>query len=497
MDTRLASAFALAALLGSVTGAAGATEPTVPPPSATVPQPSLLVRIDTFVEAERNRQQIPGVAIAVVHHGSVLVAKGYGLANVEHQVPVTAETIFQSGSLGKQLTAAVAMKLVEEAKLSLDDPVTKFLPAAPPPWQPITIRHLLTHTSGITDWDEPLVDLRRDYSDEEFDRIIFAQQLEFPAGSRFNYSSTGYDLLGQILQKATGQTLATLYRERLFKPAGMHTARVISEADIVPHRAAGYEMVDGVLKNQRWVAPYFNERMADGCLYVSVLDLLAWDRAVRDRSDLSPESWATIFNPVRLNSGKTYPYGFGWFIEEVAGQTVHEHTGRWQGFNAFIVRYLGDDLTVIVLANSAGARLGRITNGVARLFNPALADWAPVPVERSLVAGDLPAIPDREPASSRRLHNLITSAAAGTLSPSDFGHVPYGFLPANPDAYRRLLAGCGPVREILLVGRREMGDDIAYRFTVRFAAKRFTAILILEPDGKVAYLRLDEIAPAN
>ena len=307
MKTRFAPVL-LAALLGSARVVAFATEPTAPPDSATVPQPSLFARIDTLVEAECNRQQIPGVAIAVVHHGSVLVAKGYGLANVEHQVPVTAETIFQSGSLGKQLTAAVAMKLVEEGKLALDDPVTKFLPAAPPTWQPITVRHLLTHTSGITDWDEPLVDLRKDSSDEDFDRIIFAQQLEFPAGSRFNYTNTGYDLLGQILQKATGQTLATLYRERLFKPAGMQTARVISEADIVPHRAAGYEMEDGVLKNQRWVAPYLNEATASGCIYLSVLDLVAWDRTIRDRSVLGSESWAAIFTPARLNSGKTYPY---------------------------------------------------------------------------------------------------------------------------------------------------------------------------------------------
>jgi CubicO group peptidase (beta-lactamase class C family) len=168
-----------------------------------------------------------------------------------------------------------------------------------------------------------------------------------------------------------GRFYGDLLGERVFTPLGMKTARVISEADIVPHRAAGYRLVEGALKNQEWVAPSINTT-ADGALYLSALDLVAWDAGVRAKAVLRPESWAQIFTPVALDGGETQPYGFGWRIDEIAGRPRHHHGGAWQGFEAYVARYPADDLTVIALANLADADLDRIVDGVAAIVDPRL-----------------------------------------------------------------------------------------------------------------------------
>src|SRR5437773_1351162 len=299
-------------------------------------------RVDQFVRAEMARQHIPGVAVGIVKGGAVLKAQGYGFANVEHMVPVGPETIFQSGSLGKQFTAAAVMLQVESGKVALSDPITKFLPDAPQPWRSITVRHLLTHTSGIPDYTVGTFDYRKDYTEDQLAVFACKLALEFPPGSRWNYSNTGYLLLGVIVHKVSGRFYGDVLADGVFKPLGMTTTRIISEADIVPHRAGGYRLEKGELKNQDWVSPSLNTT-ADGALYFSLRDLIAWDAAVRARRVLTAESWNQVLTAVRLNSGKTYPYGFGWGIEERGGQPLHEHGGSWQGFKTQYSRFLGDD----------------------------------------------------------------------------------------------------------------------------------------------------------
>ena len=202
-------------------------------------------KIDDFVRHEMSAHQIPGVSLAVLHRGKVVLLKSYGLANVEHQVPVKPSTIFQSGSMGKQFTAAAVMILAQENKLSLDDKISKYFPDAPPAWQDITIWHLLTHTSGMGDYPSE-IDLRRDYTEDEYFAAFKKAPLDFVPGSSWNYSNVGYVTLGILIRKITGKYYGDFLQERIFKPLDMTTARVISEADIVPNRAAGYRLVRGV-----------------------------------------------------------------------------------------------------------------------------------------------------------------------------------------------------------------------------------------------------------
>lgn len=327
--------------------------------------------IDEYVKAAMEKQKIPGLSIAVVRNGEVVKAKGYGLANVELRVPAAPETIYQSGSVGKQFTAAAVMMLVEEGKIQLDDKISKHLADSPDRWSAITVRHLLTHTSGTTDYPKEF-DFRRDYTEDEILKKAGEIPLGFAPGEKWSYSNMGYVVLGIMISKVTGKFYGEFLQERIFKPLGMNTARIINEADIVPNRAAGYRMVNGELKNQEWVSPSMNTT-ADGSLYLTVLDLAKWDAALYTEKLLKKSSLDQIWTQVKLNSGKIQQYGFGWGFSEVRGHKIIEHGGAWQGFTSFISRYVDDKLTVIVLVNRAGANPGAIAHGIAGLINPELA----------------------------------------------------------------------------------------------------------------------------
>jgi CubicO group peptidase (beta-lactamase class C family) len=338
---------------------------------ACLAQDGVSTKVDEFIHNEMKTQQIPGVSVAVVKEGKILLVRGYGLANVEHQVPAKPETIFQSGSTGKQFTATAVMMLVEEGKLSLEDKITKFFPDGPDTWHNITVRHLLTHTSGMTDYP-PDFDLRRDYTEDELFQRIKPIPLAFQPGEKWSYSNLAYVMLGILIHKVSGKFYGDFLHERIFKPLEMSTARVISEADIVPNRAAGYRIVNGQLKNQDWVSPSLNTT-ADGALYLTVYDMAKWDAALYTEKLLKRSTLEQMWTPVKLNNGKTHPYGFGWALGEVRGHRLVEHGGSWQGFKAQISRYVDDKLTVIVFANQARANQAKLARGVAGILNPELA----------------------------------------------------------------------------------------------------------------------------
>ena len=333
-------------------------------------------QVDEFVESCRAEQQIPGVALLVVKDGQTVKSQGYGLANVEHQVPVTAETIFQTGSVGKQFTAAAVMLLVEDGRLTLSDSVRKHLTDAPESWQPITVRHLLSHTAGLGDWP-PSFSLKLNYTDSQLLKEVYKTKLQFAPGEKWDYSNLGYVTLGMLIGKVTGKHYGELLRERIFEPAGMTSTRIINEADIVPHRAAGYRLLGGKLKNQEWVSPTMNTT-ADGSLYTNLVDMARWDAALNGDKLLKRSSLDEMWTPVALNDGKPNPskYGYGWVIEGTPGHKMVQHGGAWQGFTTHISRYLDDKLTVVVLTNLAAQSFKKnspkIGRGVAEIYLPDL-----------------------------------------------------------------------------------------------------------------------------
>ena len=350
----------------------------------------LSAKVDQAVTQLMHDQKIPGTSLAVIRDGKVIRATGYGLANVELNVPVTPQSIFQSGSIGKQFTATAVMMLVEEGKVGLDDSITKYFLEAPPTWKPITIRHLLTHTSGLPDvWGETqqdeyskgIVDSRRDYSEDELLQRYVKLRPEFQPGDKWVYCNTGYQLLGFLIYRLTGKFHGDFIRERIFQPLGMDTARTISEADIVPNRSSGYVVVEGELKNQEWIAPSLNTT-ADGAYYMTVLDLAKWDAALYTEKLLKKSSLDQMWTPAKLNAGKTYPdlYGFAWQINNANGHRIVWHAGGNQGFFVIISRYLDDRLTIVTMTNldEFHSDVVKMAGAVASIYIPATAGANPV-----------------------------------------------------------------------------------------------------------------------
>ena len=324
--------------------------------------------VDDFVEAEMAKQSIPGLALLVSRGGQIIRAQGYGFANVELQVPVKPETIFQSGSMGKQFTATAVMMLVEEGKIGLEDPLSKYFPDAPAFWQQVTIRELLSHTAGFTDYPKDF-DMRKDYTEAEALKMVESIPPAFPPGTSWSYSNLGYLTLGILIHKVSGLFYGDFLEERIFRPLDMRTTRVISEADIVPNRAAGYRLVKGELKNQEWVSPTVNTT-ADGSLYFSIIDLAKWDAALYTQKLLQRSSLNEMWTVATLKNGKpnSGEYGFGWFVETKQGHPVVEHEGAWQGFETVISRYLDDKLTVVVLTNLDEAKPTTFADRVAEMY---------------------------------------------------------------------------------------------------------------------------------
>ena len=336
-----------------------------------VAQNGVSTKLDEYMQAEMKAQQIPGVSLAVIKDGRIVLAKGYGLANVEHRVPAKAETIFQSGSMGKQFTATAVMMLMEDGKLAIDDKLNKYFPDAPEAWRNVTIRHLLTHTSGMTDYPSDF-DFRRDYTEDELYHRAKAIPLAFQPGEKWSYSNLGYVMLGILIHKVSGKFYGDFLQERVFKPLEMSTARVISESDIVPNRAAGYRLDKGQLKNQNWVSPSLNTT-TDGALYMNVYDMAKWDAALYTEKLLKRSSLEQMWTPVKLNNGQTQPYGFGWALGEVKGHRYVQHGGAWQGFKAQIIRFVDDKFTVVLFANQARTNQSKLAQGVVALYHPELA----------------------------------------------------------------------------------------------------------------------------
>ena len=400
--------------------------------------------VDDFVESFRAQAKIPGLAVLVMRGGEVERAKGYGSANLEHAVPVTADTIFQSGSTGKMFTAAGILLLAEDGKLRLDDPLARHFPGGPASWHRITVRQLLHHTSGIKDYGDE-IDFRKDYTEAELLAIMQKLPIEFEPGTQWSYSNSGYLTLGLLTSKLAGKPWHEFQAERIFAPLGMKTTRVITERDVVPHRAAGYELDEkGEVRNQEWVAPSLNQ-CADGALYFSVNDLAAWERALRAGKFLKPESLAAWWTAASLGGDRHFPYGFGWSFGEQRGRKLVEHGGAWQGFRAQIARYPEDDLAVSVLGNLAQAEVETIAHAVAGLVVPAL---------KLRDAGSPPADPD--PARTMALREVLAAWGEYRTSPSMAPGLAATAAASAREAYGRRRAGA---RIAAAKSFRYLGED--------------------------------------
>lgn len=355
---------------------------------------ALIARIDSVVQAEMTRTKTPGMSVAVERRGELILAKGYGLANVELSVPATAETVYRIGSITKQFTSAGIMQLVEAGKVSLTDEITKFLPGYPTQGHKVTVHHLLNHTSGIKSytslgpkfWNEAA---RLELADSQLVNLFKNEPFDFAPGDRWLYNNSGYYLLGMIIEAASGQPYRQYLRERLLDPHGLRNTSYCDERPIIPHRAQGYEVRNGNLENDDAIG--MNTPGAAGAMCSTVLDLLAWTRALHAREVVNAASLRRMTTPVPLNSGAPITYGYGLGAGRLEGHRSIGHGGGINGFITQLAHYPDDGVTVAVLGNLGGAPSGRVAQLVARLVLgidlPRVQDLPSTAEERNRLAG--------------------------------------------------------------------------------------------------------------
>jgi CubicO group peptidase (beta-lactamase class C family) len=290
----------------------------------------------------------PGASVLVLRDGEPVVRASYGLADLEAGTPTTPETNYRLASMTKQFTAAAVLLLAEDGSLTLDDRAREWLPSLPQAADEVTIRHLLTHTSGLIDYEDVIPrTFIAQLHDADVLRLLETQdRTYFPPGTDYRYSNSGYALLARIVQGASGKTFPAFLRERIFQPLGM-TGTVAHEEGIstVNHRAFGYTEWEGWwnLTDQDPTSAV----LGDGGIYSSIDDLAKWDAALYDSRLLQPSSLQQAFTPATKTNDPRVQYGYGW---RITGETLW-HSGESIGFRNVIVRYPKRHMTVVVLTN--------------------------------------------------------------------------------------------------------------------------------------------------
>ncbi|MEQ1643879.1 MAG: serine hydrolase domain-containing protein [Pyrinomonadaceae bacterium] len=376
---------------------------------ACVAQASVQDEVDRYVQSQMKKRVIPGLQLVVVRDGSVIKRKAYGVANVELNVPVTNETVFEIASNSKQFTAGAIMLLDQDGRLRLDYGITKYLSGLPKTYDEITIRHLLDHTSGVKDYIEEFqLNRSLNYTSTELIERIGANELNFRPGDNARYSTTGYVLLGLIIEQITGKGYGEFLRTRIFEPLGMKQTRAIDLSEIIPNRASGYRLVQGNLVNGRYVAQTLRAS-ADIGLSTTASDQAKWDAALGSNKIFTQASLNAMFAPAKLKNGKfafndwNGHFGLGWFIDDYYGHRLINHGGTFiTGFHAEISRFVDKKLTVIILTNRVLSDPASISWAVAGHYNSEL-----LPPYRMVAAKD------RNPERSERLKAFLVNTVAG------------------------------------------------------------------------------------
>lgn len=442
--------------------------------------PARADRVDDYVREQMRLRHVPGLALAVVRDGRIIKESGYGLASIELEVPVSSSTVFEIGSISKQITAAAVMMLVEEGKVSLNDPVSKYIAESPGNWRRVTVRDLLTHTSGLKNYNGlPGFELTERLKRAEFVKRIGAYPPSFAPGEAHSYGNINYSLLGYVIEHVSGKSYWQFVSERIFKPLGMTATRDRDPHFIIKNRAQGYEWEDSQLVGRDYD---LTDVFSAGAIVSTVRDLEKWEAGFSGGLLLKPSSIEQIWTPVRLNSGTTYPYGFGWYIETLRGHPVRRHGGQTAGFSASIARFPEDRMTVIVLCNIGTAGVaGHIGQAIAKLYVPALS------------LRTLQNKRDDDTQTTARLRELLNGQLAGKTDAVMLTKEALDSLSTDPErANWRRIAAYGLLRTFDLTGCEIEGSrrTLCYRAEVgeHFLLLRF----VLNGEGKVSELSLEE-----
>lgn len=332
-------------------------------------------KVDSFITATMQHEHIPGLSVAVVRDNRLILSKGYGFSNLEHNVKASEKSMYGIASVTKVFTAMAILMLAEEKTLSLDDTIGKFLPELPGLWKSITVRQLLNHTSGISSFSQhPKIPCAvgkqvREYVRGDAWKEVACLPLDFPPGKGWAYGDTGYYLLGLIIEKVTSKKYETFLEQRIFKPLEMHTTRLMSYRELIPGRADGYDFANHTYR----LAPRFEiDEFSNGGLVSNVTEMSQLHLAFTSEKILKKSTWQQMWTATILRDGTTVPqYGLGFGLTLYEGRKRIGHNGGGGlGFSTALTHFPDESLTVILLtnANLPEGRSGVLANKIASLY---------------------------------------------------------------------------------------------------------------------------------
>jgi CubicO group peptidase (beta-lactamase class C family) len=428
------------------------------------------------------RYHIPGLAAAVSSNGTVLLARGYGTANLEHSNAATPESVFLLGSLTKPFTATAIMLLVQDGKIDLNQPIASYLKdlPLPEPVRPVTVRQLLSHTSGIVDFHDIPGSIRYARMDRLPREVIgeaIALPLKFKPGEQFWYSSSNYILLGMIIERVSGKRFGAFVAERIFRPLQMGSTTMQNLRSVIPKRVAGYNWVNGNWLNADYISP--SHLYAAGGALSTVLDLAKWDEGLFSGRIVGRDSLMQMLAPAILARGERANYGLGIELTTDRGHRIAGHSDEIFGFNTTLYRYLDDNLMAIVLANEGDAPTEALAMGLVGIFL-GLPDVSYS--KRSPIA-------DGEPELAEALGRVIAGAATGKVDASLFAPPAANELgPLIERVGPRFLGPKGKLHAIELLERSQEGAIRRLIYRANFDNANVIWNMRVTTDGKIIAL---------
>jgi CubicO group peptidase (beta-lactamase class C family) len=440
-------------------------------------------QVDKVVQDKMIQGHIPGLALAIIKSGKILKAQGYGYADIDRKILVATNTAFRIASVSKQFVATAIMMLVEENKLHLDDPVSKYLEGTPATWKQITTRHLLTHTSGIPDFLNENISVHSWFYgfDRGFLKAVAARPLHFAPGNEFRYSNSNYQLLGMIIRKITGEAYGDFLRERIFQPFGMTQTGISPIHGKFPGLAVGYLWKDNHLQPHDVLASSFMAS-AGGGIISTISDMAKWDAALYSEKLLKQSSLEQMWTPVSLNDGMKAHYGFGWGTSGRSdGESlVVSHGGNFCGFSSDIYRSVDDQLTVIILDNQHDYKtLTGLSQKIARLYVWKGPHSQP--------------IPDYEPEITAHLQDVIDRSRSGKSRMEDFTAAEWAEWKPWQKQAQLDGAAYGPALSLVLVERSEENSKPSYRYRVQYSFGTVLLHVIIDEQNKIALWAIEDV----
>lgn len=426
--------------------------------------------VDDLINKSMSAAHIAGLSLTVVKDGKILRSQGYGYANLETRTKVTPETVFEVGSVTKQFTSTLILKLASEGKLSIEDPLAKYFDDLPEAQKPITIRRCLSHTAGLYEYLGIGIDIRKDYKPEAVFDIVKKKPLDFAPGDAWSYSNAGYAAAGLIIEKLTNKTWAENIQNDIFRPLGMKESYIQSVGRVIPNRASGYGWSGKAFTNSEVLRP--GSAYAAGAILSTGPDMAKWTTAL---SNGKYPGVSQAWEPIKLNGGRTYPYGMGWFLGKAWGQPVVQHGGNTYGHSAQISRYPQEGLTVVILTNATGQSYVHLADLVAKNY-----------LEHVTVVEHKP-MPDPNKARTSKLIDALEEFKVKNPNPDLVGVELRSLMSTlRGTALKSSIRNSfGQIKALIYMGEEKDGDDTAVYYEVVGSKARAPLRMLVDKDNRL------------